>query len=410
MKSDSLVRAAFAARRWPWLRAAYCAQLLGVLTGLPALAATDEVVRPYVGYAVAHDDNLLGASDGADGAAQSSTSRLTGAGVLVDKQFSQQALTAALHFTRIRYDRLPELNNDAKDLRANWNWHVGNYLDGDIGASYVEALAPFVNFHARERNVRSERREFGEGRWLLHPSWRARAGASRSTLEYELASQQGGNRVEQVGELGLDYLARSGSTVGTQLRHTRGHYPNRQQVDALSVDNSYTQDELKAKVNWLITGKTQLQFLGGLVERKHDAFAARDYRGVNARANVNWQASAKLGVALGAWREIGALDDVTTSYTLNRGVSLGSVWDVTEKVRIDAQFKHETSDFSGTAVVSSTLPERKDTVRRAALKVVYRATRHLQLGAQAYRNERRSTLAGNSYPGSGLQLSSKYEF
>jgi len=409
MKSDSVVRAGWPAQRRPWLRAAHCAQLLGVLTGLPACAATDDVLRPYVGYALAHDDNLLGAGEGAD-TNQSATSRLASAGLLVDKSVSQQRLTAALHFTRIRYDSLPELDNDAKDLRANWNWHVANHLDGDLGVSYVEALAPFVNFHARERNVRSERREFGEARWLLHPSWRLRAGASRSTLEYDLPSQQGGNRVEQTSELGLDYVARSGSTVGTQLRRTRGRYPNRLQVDALLVDNSYQQDEFKAKVNWLVTAKTQLQFLGGLVKRKHDDFPARDYSGVNARAHASWQPSAKLGIALGAWREIGALDDVTTSYTLNRGASLGATWDATDKLRFDALFKHETSDYSGTAVVSSALPERKDTVRRAALKLVYRVTSHLQLGAQAYRNERRSTLAGNSYPGSGLQLSSKYEF
>jgi exopolysaccharide biosynthesis operon protein EpsL len=406
MKPDFSIGAPRRAPLRPWLHAAHCALQLGALTSLPALAAPDQVLRPYVGYAVAHDDNLLG--DGVDGVA--STSHRIGAGLLVDKRISQQVLSAALHLTRIRYDRLAELDNDAKDLRLNWNWHLANRLDGNLGTSYVEALAPFVNFHGRERNVRTERKHFADAGWLLHPSWRVRAGASRSTLEHELVSQQGGDRVEQVSELGVDYLARSGSTVGTQLRHTRGAYPNRQQVDALSVDNSYQQDELKAKINWLLTEQTQLQFLGGLVRRKHDAFAARDYRGINARLQGNWQASAKLGVSLGTWREIGALDDVTASYTLNQGVSLGSTWDVSDKLRLEGQLKHESSDFSGTAALAATLPERKDTVRRAALKLVYRATPHLTLGAQAYRDERRSTLAGNSYPSSGVQLSSKYEF
>jgi exopolysaccharide biosynthesis operon protein EpsL len=405
MKSDTLVRAP----RRPWLRVAHCAPLLGALTSLPVLAAGEQqVLRPYVGYALAHDNNLLGAGDGVDG--ESSNAHLASAGLLVDKSISQQTLSAALHFTRIRYERLPELDNDAKDLRLNWHWRVGTHLDGNVGASYVEALAPFVNFHARERNVRSERRQFADGGWLLHPSWRLRAGTSRSTLEHDLPSQRGGDRVEQVGELGLDYLARSGSTVGTQLRHTRGRYPHRQQVNALSVDNSYQQDEVKAKINWLVTEKTQLQFLGGLVKRKHDAFTARDYSGMNARLQASWQASAKLGVALGAWREIGALEDTTVSYTLNRGLSLGSTWNATEKVRLEGQLRHETSDYSATAALASTLPERKDTVRRASLKLVYRVTPQLQLGAQAYRNERRSTLAGNTYPSSGAQLFSKYEF
>ncbi|HEX9172379.1 MAG TPA: XrtB/PEP-CTERM-associated polysaccharide biosynthesis outer membrane protein EpsL [Telluria sp.] len=385
-----------------------CMLQLGALTSLSALAAPDQVIRPYVGYAIATDDNVLGVDRSGDAA--SSTSRRAEAGVLLDKRIGRQALSAALHLTQTTYEQLPELDNDGKDLRLNWNWHLGNHFDGNIGASYVQALAPFVNFHDRERNLRSERREFADGGWLLHPSWRLRTGVSRDTIAYDLAAQQAGNRVEHVGELGLDYLARSGSTIGTQLRHTRGQFPNRQQIDPLSLDNSYDQDELKAKVNWLITGKTQLQFLGGLVQRKHDAFAARDYRGFNARLNANWQASAKLGVALAGWREIGALDDVTASYTLNQGVSLGAAWDVTEKLRVDGQLKHETSDYSGTATIASALSERKDSVRRASFGLVYKPTAHLRLSAQAYHAQRRSTLAGNSYPTSGLLLNSRYEF
>lgn len=396
----------------PWSRAACCLLQLGALTSLPALAAPDQVVRPYVGYAVAHDDNVLGAGEGVarPGDTVSSTSRRAEAGVLVDKRIGRQALSAALQLTRTSYEQLPELNHDGKDLRLNWNWHLGNQFDGNIGASYVRALAPFVSFHGRERNLRAERREFADGGWLLHPSWRVRAGVSRDTLAYDLVAQQAGDRVENVGELGFDYLAKSGSTIGTQLRHTRGQFPHRQQLSGLSVDNSYDQDELKAKVNWLITGKTQLQFLGGIVQRKHDAFAARDYRGLNARLNANWQASAKLGVALAGWREIGALDDVTASYTLNQGVSLGSAWDLSDKLRIDGQLRHETSDYSGTAAIASALSERKDRVRRATFGLVYKPTAHLRLSAQAYHAERRSTLAGNSYPTSGLLLNSRYEF
>lgn len=400
MKSDTVVRATC------------CVQLLGALTSLPALAAPEQVVRPYVGYALTHEDNLLGVDEGVNGAAPapSSSSRQASAGVLIDKTASQQVLSAALNFTRIRYDNLPELDHDAKDLRGNWNWRVGKELDGNLGASYVKALAPFVGFHSRARNVRSERRQFADGGWLLHPSWRVRAGVSRYALEHELAEQQGGDRVESTGELGLDYVARSGSTAGAQLRHTNGDYPNRQPTGALLVDNSYRQDELKLKVNWLVTRMTQLQFLGGPVRRKHGDYPERDYSGVNTRLNANWQATSKLGVSLGAWREIGALDDISASYTLNQGASLGALWNLSDKVRVDGQLRHETSDFSGTAVLAPTLFERKDRVRSAVLKLNYLATRHMRLGVQAYRNQRRSSLPGNSYPGSGVHLSLKYEF
>jgi len=393
------------------VRAACCAHLLGALTSLPAQAAPEQVVRPYVGFSLTHEDNVLGAGEGVAGdGAQSSNVRQISAGVLVDKRISQQALSAALQFARNRYDRLPELDHDARDLRVNWNWHVSDHLDGNVGATDVKALAPFVNFHGRERNLRVERRTFADGGYLLHPSWRVRAGLSRSQLEYELESQRSLNRTEKTSELGLDYLARSGSTVGTQLRHTSGRYPVAQVLGGVAVNNDYQQDEVKVKVSWLATRLTQLQFLGGPVRRTHTAFAARDYSGINARLQANWQARAKLAVAAGLWREIGAIDDITASYTLNQGVNLGATWNATDKIKVDGLLKHETSQYSGMIGLPAGQPDREDLVNSAVVKLQYRATDHLRLAAQAYRTRRHSTEPGNSYPGNGLQMSLKYEF
>jgi hypothetical protein len=91
-------------------------------------------------------------------------------------------------------------------------------------------------------------------------------------------------------------------------------------------------------------------------------------------------------------------------------VNLGATWNASDKVRADVLLKHETSQYSGMVGLPEGQPGREDRVDNAVLKLQYRATTHLRLGAQAYRTKRRSTLPGNSYPGSGLQLSLKYEF
>lgn len=386
---------------------------LGAATCLPALASSpDDVLHPYVGYSVLYEDNVLGSPNGAPGGAtRSDTSHRTEAGLNVKKRVSQQVLSAKVNFSRIKHERLGELDNVAKDLQANWNWHVGEHVEGNLGASYVQAMTPFINFTAQERNLRTQRREFADGAWRLHPSWRLRAGVVRDKLRYDLDSQKTGDRNEASSELGLDYLAAGGSTVGVQLRHARGDLPNPQQIGAQLVDNSYDQNEAKAKVSWLLTGKTQLQFLGGYVQRKHDFFPARDYSGLNARVIANWQPTGKVGVALSSWREIGALDDLTTSYTLNQGLSVGSNWDLTSKVRLDGQLKHETSDFSRSAAFTSLAEaDRKDTFRTASLKLTYRPLDHLQLGASVYRKSKVSTIDGNDSANNGVLLNSRYEF
>lgn len=409
-----------------WQRTLHFLLGLGVVTCVPALAAEADVgvFRPYVGYSFSYDDNVSGISDAVRENQNLSDSDLSGtshraeAGLSIDKRISQQVLSAKLNLTKVTSDRLGTYNN--KDLLGNWNWHVGDRVEGNLGVSYVQVLSPFVNFDeenidVNDPNLRTQQREFFDGSWLFHPSWRLRGGLSRDKLSYDL--EPVGNRNENTAELGLDYLARSGSTVGMQLRHTRGDLPN-----SPALDNSYNQNELKAKISWLLTEKTQLLFLGGYVQRKHDSDSARDYSGLNARVIANWHPTRKVGVNLSGWREIGAIDDLTAastldqdvgstwdlaSYTLNQGVGIGSTWDLTSKLRLDGQLKHETSDAAHTSLLAA---NRKDTLDTASLKLVYRTTEHLQLGVLVYHKNRDSNIAGNSYANNGMTLSSRYEF
>jgi exopolysaccharide biosynthesis operon protein EpsL len=390
---------------------------LGAAACVPAFAASgapapsEDVLRPYVGYGFAYDDNALGQANGVDGK-QSDTSHHAEAGLIFNKRVSQQVLSAKLNFSRVKYSKLGQLDHNAKDLLANWNWHAGSHLDGNVGASYLEALTPYASSIDSQRNLRTQRREFADGGWRLHPSWRVRAGVSREKVNYDLDAQKAADRNEKTGELGLDYLAAAGNTVGVQLRHTRGDLPNPQLIGAQLVDNSFDQNEIKAKVNWIVTGKTQLQFLGGFVRRKHDVEPARDYSGFNARVIGNWQPTGKIGVTLSGWREIGALDDLTASYTLNQGLSAGAGWELSSKLKLDAVLKHETSDFSGAAPFAAVSPDRdrKDTFLTASVKLTYRPIDRLQLGVLAYRKNRNSNLDGNSSTNNGVMLSSRYEF
>lgn len=365
---------------------------LGAVSCLPAFAAESDVFQPYVGYSIGYDEGI-NLPDKPDNQNRSDTSRRAEAGLAISKRISQQVLSAKLNVAHVTYDEFGKLDNDPKDLLGNWNWHVGDRVEGNLGASYVQKQSLELHDDDYELQQSTKRREFLDGSWLLHPSWRLRGGLSRDKLSYDDSAK---DRNEITSELGLDYLARSGSMVGMQVRHTRGELPN-------SDGNNYDQNELKAKVDWLLTGKTQLQFLGGYVQRQHDSESTRDFNGPNARVIANWKPSGKVGVTLSGWREIGAADtsseDPSTNGTLNQGISVGSTWDATSKLRLAGLLKHETRDFRNKA-------GRKDTFRTASVKLTYRATDHLQLATLLYR----TNISGDSHPNTGMMLSSRYEF
>jgi exopolysaccharide biosynthesis operon protein EpsL len=389
---------------------------LGLLAGSAlcqsAAAGAGDTFQPYLSYAYTHDDNLLRLPDGQRTTPDTAdTYRRAEGGLMVDKRYSQQHVTAKFNLSRTTFDRFTRLDNNGKELQANWDWHLGSHLSGNLGASYAQALAPYTEFHGDERNLRSQRREFFDAAWRMHPSWSARGGFARYRLGYELATQKFGDRSEDATELGVDYRPAGGSSAGLLARHVRGGFPTPQQIGPLVVDNSYRQNELKGKLDWRISGKSRLQLLGGWVQRRHDFFPSRDASGPSVRLLADWLPSGKLGLNLTAWRDINATDDLTASYTVNKGASLAANWDLVAKVRVEGLIKLEQRDFSDATAFAAVPPSgRVDRSRYGALTVSYAALRNLQIGASLYRDDLNSNAARGDFSAKGMSLNLRSVF
>lgn len=399
--------------RLPALRRQYLVPLLvipGMVFSSAAHAQTaadeGEVLRAYVGLSLTHDDNILGTSNAAISAGTpklSDTARRLEAGLIFDKTISQQRLTASMNLDRTSFNRFSNLDYNGRDIRANWNWHAGSHFEGNLGATHVRALTSvqdslsITGLPSQLPNVRTQNRQYFDAAWRLHPSWRLRGGVSHYELDYAQTGPQVGNRTINDGEVGVDYLARSGSSIGLQYRHAEGDFQ-------FSPLNDYSQDEVKARVDWKLTGKTDLLFLAGWVRRENDLAPANDFSGFNGRVNATWRATGKTTVNASLWREIGALDDQTASYSLNRGVSLGANWGITRQVSLDAYFQHERRDYTPANLA------RKDRINYSSLQLSYYPIRKLRIQTGVYRTVQSSDVAGSAYRNLGVSLGTRYEF
>ncbi|MDY7548969.1 hypothetical protein QN360_16860 [Glaciimonas sp. CA11.2] len=374
-------------------------------------------ITPYVGYGISYDDNLLRLQN--SGVAQgmgagnnlSDVTRRAQFGLALDKSISQQHLTANLNVTNVEYERFDQLNHLDKNVSANWNWHAGDHVEGNAGVTYSQGLTPFIDFHLLEANIRTQETAYVNGSWLFHPSWRVHAGLQHSKLWYDLASQQTGNNAQNQTEFGIDYLAASGSTIGLQLRHTRADFPNPEQSGGVSVFNGYNQDEIKAKIDWLLTARTRLHFFGGWVSRKQDAFSVRDFKGFNSRLSADWLPTERLAFTIAAWREIGAVDDLSTVYSLNHGASVATSWQYSEKIRVVGQFKYQKRDFSqssASGTIGST--DMNDVLRNTALTVVYNPTPKWEWQLSGSRSTQVLADSSGGYVSNGVMLNTRYAF
>ncbi|TQK04487.1 exopolysaccharide biosynthesis operon protein EpsL [Herbaspirillum sp. SJZ130] len=390
---------------------------LGMLHPACAADADGKVVTPYVQYSILYDDNLLrlrneSAALSAVGTTQMSDyARTAVGGIKIDKSISRQRIMLDASLNRTDFDYFRQFDNSGKDLKADWGWTAGNYLSGDVGYVYSEALTPFQNFRVFEKNMRTQKTSYATAAWRMHPDWTLRTQFTRFSLDYDLASQLSNTLEQNSAELGLDYTARSGSVAGIQLRHSRGTFPYSTVISGTEINNSFKQDEIKAKVLWLFSGKTRLQFLGGWVDRKRDMSGAADYSGFNARAIADWAVTGQTLLTVNLWREIGGLSDVDANYALTNGVSLGAKLQSSDKLRFDGFLDVEKRNYNGAAVITGVTPSsRRDKYERASLSVTYSPTTSLSLIGSIFREHLQSNIDSLGYVSNGVAVTTRYEF
>jgi hypothetical protein len=113
-----------------------------------------------------------------------------------------------------------------------------------------------------------------------------------------------------------------------------------------------------------------------------------------------------LGVTGAVWREIGIVDDLSTAYSLNKGISLAPRWQISEKILLEMQAKYEQRDFTQSlAATSAPVNARKDSLRTVALALSYKPLRNTILQTSVFHTEKSSSLQFDSYSRNGVSIS-----
>lgn len=381
-------------------------------------ADPDQVLVPYAQYSILYDDNLLRVRDAAAAQAalgdtqMSDVVRTSLVGMRFNRLFSRQRISLDASLNKSQLEHYTQFNNQGRNANGNWSWVLGDQLSGDIGYVYSQALTPFQNLRVLEKNMRTLQTKYATAAWQMHPDWRLRGQVSRFSLDYDLASQSANGFTQNLAEVGVDYVAKSGSTAGVQVTRTSANYPNNTFLNGELINNSFTQDDVKLKVLWLYSGKTKLQFLGGLARRERNvSTGAGNFQGFNARLAGEWAATGKTLFKLNLWREISGISDVDANFSLTTGLSLGGTLAASEKLRFDGLLDFERRNYNGAAVVTGVTPSnRKDNYQKEVFSVTYLPTTSLSLVAAIYRESSQSNIVGYGYVSNGVSLTTRYEF
>lgn len=390
---------------------AFGSQLVGITVNV--YAAEGDVIRPYASATYFYDSNLRRFSTEERSLAvtgrrdRSDTFIQNQVGIILDKKISQQNFYLDVNVNKTKFDRATELDNDGKTGTARWEWQLGSRLHGRIEGFHKEALVPFSDFRGITQNLRTENRKIFELIWKFHPSWQLRAGAADYDIKYSATEQRAAALNEASQTVGIDYLATDDDLIGIVYRHARGDRPVAQRFGSVLIDNSYDQNEIKARIQWKFSGKSHIDFLGGIVERKHDDLSQRDFRVWNSRLDYRYAMTGKTNFGFSAWQDNNARSFVTTTYTQNRGVSTSVNWLATSKISLQGALRYEEMDFKGDLLFNQ---ERVDKNKTAALNMTYSPTQSFSINSSLRRVGRDSNLSGAEFTSTSISITGQYEF
>jgi len=387
--------------------------MLSAFAAIPAGAGPNDALHVYGGVAYGHDDNLFRIADdqpAIDNTRSDSWWTREG-GLIFDKTYSRQRISLVAKLSKTTFDHFKQLDYDGKDLQANWAWQLGNHLEGRIGTSYQQVLAPYTDFRSTERNLRKTRSQYADGAWRFHSAWRARASFQRDEYTYEALSNRFNDRTEKTSELELDYLARSGSTVGLVARRVNGSYPFPRPIGPLAVISNFTQDELKARVKWLVTGSTTIDALVGYTRREQPSFGSGTTTGLNGKINATWQPRGKMTYTASVWRDFAPIESTVVSYTENTGASVGAQWDATAKIKVNADASYERRNYNARNNLPGAV-DLTDSLRTITTRVTWMPRPTIQVQA-GFANQQRSsavTIGTGSFKSNSVTLNANAQF
>jgi exopolysaccharide biosynthesis operon protein EpsL len=374
-------------------------------------------VRFSVFGGATYDSNLFRLSDSTDpqttigSTSKSDTVYRAGLGLKADLPFSRQRVLLDFQVADVNYHTFDFLNHTEYRASGAWNWQAGDRWNGAVGYSQRQFLADLADIQAPIKDLITENRAFGGGGFRFTPRWRIRgeldwikwdhSDPSRDTLDASIVG----------GTVGLDYVTPLGNSVGVQSRYSVGDYPNRQVVAGSQVDNSYKELESSAVMQWAVTGKSILNARAGYTSRRQDQVPQRDFDGFTGRLKYDWFIGAKTLLDFGVWREIQSTEDVSASYILADGWSIGPVWAPTSKIVLQAKYIREDRDFRGDpGFVLSGGPPREDTFRGASLSFGYTPRRNIQFSLSAQGGDRESNVAGDDYDYTAVSAIARFLF
>jgi exopolysaccharide biosynthesis operon protein EpsL len=370
---------------------------------------------PYLYGGVLYDSNLFRVADDEEAQARLGTTDTddvisrAGTGVKARVPVSLQVLRFDGWLEHVDFDRFDQLDHNAADADAAWDWQAGRLWSGSLEGGYSRGLARFEELESVARDIKTSRDLAFDAGFRFLPDWELAAGSEVRRTDHRRRDRL--DRTQTTHFAALRYYSLAGTHVGLRGSRTEAEFDDPEVFDSgETLVNDYTETAYGLVLGWEGTSKSRLQARLGYTRRAHEQRPQRDFDGLTARAGYLWRASAKTSLQLDVWRELQSLEDEVTQFVEVRGLRLSPHWQAMPWLRIRGALAAERRQFDGASGTDSPNEGRGDDVRSASLGLDYELLRRLHFSVEAEVEERDSNVDDRDYRYEQIFAGAAYAF
>jgi len=407
-----------------WFVAAFCTAALSIervdaaVSPPPPAPDAGDTVGIYVADQETYDSNLYRLSPNSVSVATLvapnatkedyiNTASLGGDGQWVA---GRQVLHLDLLAEENRFAHNDELNNTAVDAKFRWDWRVGPYFTGQVGAEFGRGLAAFAESLFLGKDLVDTKNYFGSARYQLGPSWAIFGGVRDAQYTHSAEAEQFNNFTAKSGNAGIEYATNVANTFRLTYNYTDGYFPQDYVIGTELFNRNYHESITNGSVDYSLTEKTTLIVNAGYLKRDFLAAGVGHYSGDIWRVSIDWKPTDKTDLVGAAWHELHAYSVNESNYFISKGGSIAPVWNATEKIAISLVFSLEDQDFvnSSTSVITTGPLNAKITAQQ--LNILYTPRDKILLNAFIRHADRSSNQEIYEYTDELANLSVTYKF
>lgn len=301
-----------------------------------------------------------------------------------------QALSINFRADDNRFIHNDSLDNVSGKGNLEWDWRLGTYWSGQVGASYYRALADFASTGYYARDVVQREDYFGNFRYQAGPHWALYGGFTGADTSQTAAPEQLDNFNSKAGTAGIEFATSASNTVNFEYRYTSADFPQDFILNGAPFNADYKEQTARVLAKYVFSAATQLDASAGYLKRDYPGSRFATFSGDIWRAALQWEPTDQLQWILSGWRQLTAYVDAESDYFVSKGVSLTPTWIATQTLKLSLTVSRENHDYIGSSPSTITLFSRRDKLTSGKAGLLY-APKDTLLFNLTYRYDKRDT-------------------